>query len=289
MIRNIDIRALDGRGLSATLYEPTRGAPEAAVVILGATAVPQRFYRHIAAWLAGRGLGVLTFDYRGVGRSRIEPITDDPATMTDWAVFDVDAAIEAAEEAFAGVPVVALCHSFGGQTLGLASGASRLRGAVAVGSQLPVLADWQGWGRLRMAVLMGGVVPITARALGYIPGWMGLSEDLPAGVMTEWATWLTSEHYLLDAHPQAARQFAELDVPVHIVALTDDDFAPLSAVRTFRGVFRGATLEVKRPQDIGRQHVGHFGLFRPACDGYWPEIEHRLATFAGLEQGRLAG
>ena len=40
-------------------------SPRAVVVMAGGTGIPRQFYRHFSAFLANRGLHVITFDYRG--------------------------------------------------------------------------------------------------------------------------------------------------------------------------------------------------------------------------------
>src|SRR5688572_17803719 len=88
------IVAADGRALAGRLFVPDRQAGPA-VLVAGATAVPQEFYGRFAAFLAGRGATVLTLDYRGVGGSRhAEGPRHDPATMADWGRYDLNAAID---------------------------------------------------------------------------------------------------------------------------------------------------------------------------------------------------
>src|SRR3954467_1593181 len=68
------IRALDGFELVATLYRPGRREDrETAVLINSATAVKRGYYDPFARYLAGEGLTVLTYDYRGIGGSRPRP------------------------------------------------------------------------------------------------------------------------------------------------------------------------------------------------------------------------
>jgi len=72
----------------------------AQVVIHGATAVPQRFYRDWATHLAERGAAVLTYDHRGIGRSRRGPLGRDRVIMADRID---DAEVEIAELALPAV------------------------------------------------------------------------------------------------------------------------------------------------------------------------------------------
>ncbi|MEX0370759.1 MAG: hypothetical protein AB3N09_09025, partial [Tateyamaria sp.] len=82
----------DGADLVGRLYRPTQRA-FAAVVLNSATGVPQTFYTHFARWLASeRGMAVLTYDYRGLGRSNAGPLRKVTADMSDWGIRDQVAA-----------------------------------------------------------------------------------------------------------------------------------------------------------------------------------------------------
>ncbi len=58
---DITVPAVDGYALAATLFLP-RGRKRSAVLINSATAVSRKIYRNFAAYLAGRGCAVLTYD-----------------------------------------------------------------------------------------------------------------------------------------------------------------------------------------------------------------------------------
>ena len=92
-IRVEDVRFAAGdAALAGRLYHPA-GPARAAVVLNGATGVPQGYYRHFARWLAAeRQMACLTYDYRDFGASaRMHPRRSQ-ATMADWALADQPAA-----------------------------------------------------------------------------------------------------------------------------------------------------------------------------------------------------
>src|SRR5262249_22174902 len=89
--RPFDLVTSDGYSLGATLFAPPFPGL-APVIVNGAPAVPQGYYRRFAEFLAARGLRVLTYDYRGVGASRPAELAGFDATMTDWARLDAAAA-----------------------------------------------------------------------------------------------------------------------------------------------------------------------------------------------------
>src|SRR5205085_9724555 len=83
------LRAADGHAVGATVF----GNGPRAALIMPATGVPQSYYAKYAAYLAERGFTVLTFDYRGIGRSRDGDVRRSSARMRDWALLDAAEAV----------------------------------------------------------------------------------------------------------------------------------------------------------------------------------------------------
>jgi predicted alpha/beta hydrolase len=111
-------------------------------------------------------------------------------------------------------------------------------------------------------------------SLGYLPGWTGMGEDLPAGVAKEWAAWCQSPEYVMGAKPDARSRFAAFDRPVLFYSFTDDDYAPRPAVEALVSALSGAEITHRRlrPVDVGDQPIGHFGFFRKQfAESLWPE------------------
>jgi predicted alpha/beta hydrolase len=281
--RHLDLVASDGFSLGATLFPPSRPGL-GTVIVHGATAVPQTYYRRFAEFLASRGLRVLTYDFRGVGQSRPAELAGFAATMTDWARRDAAAAHAWVRDHHGDEPLALVGHSFGGQLLGLLDEAEDALGALLVGSQLGSLSLWPPLRRALFSTYLRAIVPAAATAFGYLPGWTGLGADLPAGVAREWAGWCLQPRYLLDSHPDAAARFAAFRRPVLLYSFSDDGYAPRRTVEALARVLAGADLEERRlgPADVGAP-IGHFGYFRPTFAArLWPEAASWLrAVLAG--------
>lgn len=273
--QDLTLDALDGRPLAATLHAPD-GPVRAAVVVLGALGVPRRYYRPFAAWLADRGVAVLTFDYRGCGESRTVPLRDDPATLLDWARLDAAAAIDLARARFG--DVWAVCHSFGGQALGLTPRGLDLAGAVVSGSANGDLSLYppalRATYRLRL-----GLLPAIVAMFGYVPGRLGVGEDLPAGVLQQWSAWCRTPDYARGALGREATHHHRIEAPLHFIDIADDTLAPARPCAGLRAWFTRAkvTHRVVEPAELGLRRVGHFGLFRPGpTELIWTEILTRV-------------
>src|SRR5579864_789429 len=203
---DIIVPAADGYALGATLFLP-RGPKRHAVLISSATATPRKIYRGFAAYLAQQGAAVLTYDYRGIGGSRLKQVIgyNQPrslvgfkATMADWAALDATAAVSWMRERYPDLPLGYVGHSFCGQMLGLLDNNTEVARALLVASQAGYWKLMAAPERYRVLVFLKLVgVPLT-RLLGYAPGWSGLGEDLPKEVFLQWTRWVMSPRYLFD-------------------------------------------------------------------------------------------
>jgi predicted alpha/beta hydrolase len=262
------IPALDGLPLGASLF-PAAGEPVATVLVVPATGVARRLYDAFARHLAARGLSVVTWDWRGTGDSRPANLRGFEATMAGWARLDLAGVIAWAAAREPRLPLLAVGHSFGGQSLGLAPGAHELAGAVTVASQNGFWGHWPRPRRYALAVLWHLVMPLLAHTLGYFPSRkLGLGEDLPRGVALEWARWCRSPEFLGDWAGHRA-----LAIPLLAIGIDDDTFAPPAAVDALHRNYVAARLERRQlaPAALGLDAIGHFGFFKPGLPAVWDD------------------
>jgi predicted alpha/beta hydrolase len=258
----VEFPARDGYRLAGTLYWP--GTPNGrAVLFNGAVGVRQEFYGAFAAFLAERGFTALTFDYRGIGLSRREPVRHCKARIRDWAELDTSAALEALARAAPDARLYVVAHSFGGNGLGLVHGIERLSGAVFVGVQSGYWRHWSGLGRAGMWFLTHALLPGMARFLGYVPASVfGQGEDLPEGVAREWASWCRHPRYAPGV--TGAPGYRRLTAPIRSYLITDDGYAPRAATEAILRECPSAPSEIivadSSSYEGGR--IGHFGFFR---------------------------
>ena len=275
----LSLTTQDDVRLGATLYTPDAAVvSQGTVLIHGATAVPQRYYAKFARYLAAQGIAVLPYDYRGVGASRPRSLRHFEAKMTDWAV-DAEAAHAFLRSERPG-PLAIVAHSFGGQMVGLLDAYREAKGALFVGSQFGSFRHFPMPSRLRVEFAMRALIPAASAVLGYVPGKLGLGEDLPGGVAKEWAQWCLHPEYLLGHQPDAQARFDAYRVPSLYYSFSDDDFAPKGGVRAMLSKLRGAPLMHKRlrPSDFGGKAIGHFGFFRPRFEeSLWKEAKTFLS------------
>jgi predicted alpha/beta hydrolase len=279
-----DIRfpAGDGYSLAATLFLPHKRR-RGAVLINSATAVPRKIYKGFATYLASRGFVALTYDYRGTGDSRPETLVGFKASMTDWAVKDVAAAINWMRERYPALPLAYVGHSFGGQALGLAPNNSQVKRALLIASQAGTWKLIASPERYRVFALLNFVARPMTLIKGYAPGNMGLGEDLPRDVMLQWIRWVNSDRYFFsDKGLAELSNFPDYHGALCALCFSDDPWATRPAVELLCSGFTGTKPDIQTidPSTSGADKIGHFGFFRDVHrDTLWKSAGDWLRTW----------
>lgn len=248
------------------------------VLLHPATAVTQQFYQAFAVYLSGLGLHVLTYDYRGTGRSRPARMRDANASMADWMEDDVGAVTRWAGARFPGLPLLAIGHSVGGHAIALSSASSALRAGVMIASHAGVTRTIRGLAeRARVWGVMRVLTPVLCAVYGYMPGRrLGLGEDLPAPLMRQWSRWSRLPRYFYDDPAmQASERAARVHLPLLVLGFDDDPWANPGAIDLLLEPLLNARIERRHiaPSAVGVPHIGHMGFFRQRCaDALWPQV-----------------
>jgi len=287
LIQDTSFPARDGYTLAATVFAPAQ-APRGAVLINSATAVPRKIYRGFAAYLAEQGQTVLTYDYRGIGGSRPRSLRGFAVRMRDWAALDVAAAIDHMRSVWPKLPLGVVGHSFGGQALGLAPNNDQVSRALFVAAQAGYWRLFHSPEKYRVYTMMRLIGAPIARVLGYVPGRLGIGEDLPRDVFLEWTGWVMRPRYFFDdATLTALENFPRYRGALRAICLTDDPWATAPAVDLLCSGFTGTVPERIdiRPADVGAAKIGHFGFFRGEHrDSLWRDAAAWLAAYSAASR-----
>jgi predicted alpha/beta hydrolase len=239
--------------------------------------IPAARYRRFARYLAGTGLPVLTYDYRGVGHSRPAALRGFRASVEDWAEYDLAGAISWVRTRFPGAELTGIAHSFASLLVGGAANSGEQARLVLVGAHTGYYGDYLKRYRVPMTAVWHGLMP--ARRLG-------LGEDLPAKIALQWAGRRSPELRPAGTMPGFERVQALLDRcaalqrPALLVSISDDAFATAAGTRRllsyYPRLFPLQYLEFT-PADAHVERIGHFGLFgRNAGTALWPRLLERL-------------
>ncbi|MEO8608494.1 MAG: alpha/beta fold hydrolase [Chloroflexota bacterium] len=261
---DLTIPASDGFELAATLFEPAQDNGRL-VLINSAMAVKRGYYRKYAAFLAEHGFTTITYDYRGIGGSRPASLRGFKAYLWQWGAQDLDGLIAWIEVRYPSYKLLVVSHSVGGQIIGLTARNTRVAGMFGVAVQSAYWRLWSGFWRWRTFFIWYALIPVLARLLGYIPGKLGIGEDLPAGVALDWAHGGRCPKYILDLYCGTQHDhFVAFAAPFVDYSFSDDHYAPYETVKSLLTFYPNAVKTHKhlQPSDIGTQSIGHFGFFR---------------------------
>jgi len=270
-----DIVCQDGVRLGGHLWSRTGGSNCGKIVINPATGVLARYYHAYAQFLADHGFAVLTYDYRGIGRSRPKQLRGCGYRWADWGERDFAAALGFLHAHAPHGPTLVVGHSIGGFLPGFARNASLIDRMLTIGAQYAYWRDYAATHRLPLLLKWHLAMPVLTAICGYFPGRkLGWLEDLPAGVARDWSF---RQARMELSHPQRTRQdilrrFAAVTAGILAVAVTDDEIGTETAVRRALRYYENVNpMEVAlSPSDLGLDRIGHFSLFhkRHAVD-FW--------------------
>ena len=275
MPADIRIMAADGQLLHGTVYAPN--TPHTWLLINSAMGVRRRFYRHLAEYLVGRDIGVVTYDYRGIGDSTLRVPHAPGVRLEDWGRKDFPAMLDWLRATRDPVRVVVLGHSVGGQLLGITPEVCEVDALVGVATQAGHWRHWSGVERVGVFGFWYAAIPALTALCGYFPASrLGLGQDLPAGIARQWAEWGRDRDYIRSATVGPQPQFYD-DVRCRLrtYQVERDRLAPERAIRAWHDWFPNAEREfvnLGSHNPAGRK-IGHFGFFDPAIGaGEWPAL-----------------
>ncbi|TNF25201.1 MAG: alpha/beta fold hydrolase [Deltaproteobacteria bacterium] len=255
----------DGVPLAATRYVPA-GPARGAVFIAPAMAVPQTFYRAFSSWLAGAGFEVMTYDYRGMGRSLRGPMRKVDADILTWAERDTVAALDAFSAEIGELPLTWMAHSLGGQIIPFVANHGRADKIVTIASGTGYWRYNAPPTRRKVGLFWWGLVPLLTPLFGYFPGKrLGVVGDVPKGAIRQWRAWCMNPEYAVGVLGDTARaKFAAVETPIACLSFTDDEMMSERSIASLHGFYTSAPQTARHlaPADLGVKRIGHFGGFR---------------------------
>jgi predicted alpha/beta hydrolase len=275
MSTEVRISAGDGHPLQMTTYGPADARTW--LLINSAMGVRRRFYRHLAGHLAGQGIGVVTYDYRGMGDSLVDGAQAAPVRLEDWGRKDFPAVLGWLRENHAPARVVVLGHSVGGQLFGIQPGIRDVDALVGVATQSGHWRHWDGLERAKVFALWYLAIPLLTVLPGAFPAArLGLGQDIPNGVARQWAEWGRDPDYIRSPTVGPQPQFhADVRCRLRTYRIEDDHLASERASRAWHDWFPNADRELINlgARNGAGQKFGHFGFFDPNIGaGEWPGL-----------------
>lgn len=272
----------DGQALAARLFEASGGARRGVTVVVApGTAIPQRFYRSFAEYLAESGFDTVTFDFRAVGESVVADIRKTESTYVHWGTLDLPAVLDMCRDRFPDQPIYIVGHSAGGWLLSINPRHREVSGLLAISSMSGYWRDIGRPDRYKQLVTWVAIVPVVTKLWGYVPGRFGLGHDMPSSHLRQWARWCLDPKFMFgDPEIQSLDVTAEYGGRLGVVLVEDDNWARPRAVRAVYDRFVRAETDYIEvgPAMTSGQEIGHFGFFRSRFrDSLWPLAHAWLA------------
>ncbi len=271
----LTIVAADGRALAARWW-PGAQASTRSVIFLSALAAPQAYVRSVAGYLAHKGWGVLSFDYRSVGGSRDASI-DKIVTIDDWVNQDLPAAEAEARRRSGSRFLAVIAHSIGGQLFGQSEIRHTIDAALFISAQRGIPRLYSGGSRFRIEYAYWSFC-VLIHTLGYLPvSKLTLPETCSGEALLQWIRWGRKEVFTDARGVNVEPRFADYSGPLTAVTIAGDDgYAPARAVEALTALYTSARVkrEVVDPKDFSVNSLGHFGFFHPrAPRRLWAQAE----------------
>lgn len=157
------------------------------ILIAPATGITTNFYHFFAEWLAEQGYDVLTFNFRGIGKSLHGTLRNSKANIIQWGQLDLPTAIDFLLKSTNKNQIILLGHSAGGQLTGIIPNYYKIAKVLAISCSSGNLKGLKGRTKLLAPIMFKGLFPLAYYTLGYGPTHLiGMGENLPKNVAKQW-------------------------------------------------------------------------------------------------------
>ncbi|NUF85679.1 alpha/beta hydrolase family protein, partial [Acinetobacter seifertii] len=256
------ITCKDGYQLAAQFYPAQEKKADYPILICPATGITKNFYHSFAAWLSQQGHDVLSFDFRGIGESLHGTLKQSSASITDWGIFDIPAAIDALLFKTGADQVILIGHSAGGQLLGVVPNYNKVAKVIAVACSTGNIKGLKGKTKFLAPVMFNLIFPISSLVKGYgATQFIGMGENLPKKVAQQWREFCSHPGYVKNAIGKTIFHDFHSEIQCSITAIwaDDDEIATKCNVKELLSLYPNANKKMieLNPKDLGYKSIGH--------------------------------
>ncbi|ENW05115.1 alpha/beta fold hydrolase [Acinetobacter beijerinckii] len=276
------ISCKDGYQLAAQHYSaPLQEDKPYPILICPATGITKTFYNSFAEWLNQQGFAVLSFDFRGIGQSLHGKLKDSNASINDWGLLDIPAAIESLINLTHAEKVIIIGHSAGGQLLGINPNYHKVAKVLAIAGSTGHVKGLKGKTKLLAPVMFNVIFPVSSFLKGYgATQFIGMGENLPKNVAKQWAEFCSQPGYVMNAIGKSIFDdfHNEIQCPITSFWATDDEIATQANVKDLLRLYPNAQTNFieLNPKQYGYQKIGHMLMFKKSHQKLWPVLATEL-------------
>lgn len=275
-MQSLAFTSKDGQVLQGFRFEP-QCLSKGWIIIAPAMGITEVYYRPLANWLAAQGYTVVTFDYRGVGVSRQQPLRFQQHNILDWAQYDCSAVLAEVLHQSSPEPIFWLGHSLGGQIFPLVEQIGQVHKVITVSSGTGYWRHNAPPLKHKALLFWYLIMPLATVLFGYFPGKkLGMVGDLPKNVIRQWRRWCLHPEYCVGVESNRVRvKFKQLQMSINSLAFTDDEMLSMRNMQDLQALFGSNKKQLTAidPQSFGVAKIGHLGFFRHEFAGsLWPQL-----------------
>ena len=282
LFETLDINCEDGYCLSGRFYPQQKPSKKHfPILICPATGITQHFYQAFAEWLTTHGYNVLSFDFRGIGRSLHGPLNQSKASIVHWGQLDIPAAIDTLLCKTQADQVILVGHSAGGQLLGIVPNYKKVAKVIAVSGSTGHIQGLKGKTRLLAPVMFNLIFPLARMTKGYGPTQViGMGENLPKDVAQQWAQFCSKPGYVINAIGKTVFEdyHTQIHCPITSIWASDDEIATEANVKDLLRLYPNADTQMieLKPKSYEHKVIGHMLMFKKSHQNLWPVIEQHF-------------
>lgn len=263
--QELKITAKDGYDLAITLREP-KEKRKGIVQIQGGMGLPQQLYGNFANYLTENGYATVTFDYRGVGKSRPSKLKGFKADIIDWAELDMTGVFDWIIKKYPDDKKIIIAHSIGGALLGLMKNTKKIDQAFLISSSTAYWKDMGTRFKLTQVPVLNFLTLLHTSVFGYVKlKKLKLGEDIPKDVALRWRKWSRAKNYFEDDLKQSGKLhlYDEVKIPLTSIQIADDPIANRLTSNKLLAYYKKAKIKVCDvvPKELGVKKIGHIGFF----------------------------
>jgi predicted alpha/beta hydrolase len=263
--QNITIQVENNYKISATLREP-KNERKGIIQIHSGLGIPQEFYSNFAIFLTKNGYTTLTFDYRGIGKSKPKTLKGFDATLRDFGYKDMTGVFTWVIENYPNDKKIIVAHSMGGQLIGLMKNNEKIDQLFLIGASTGYWKDMTKPYNWKVFPIWYLFVPISTFLFGYaVSKRIKQGEDLPKRVALEWKKWCTNPNYFENEFGKTLSPlyFDKITIPIKSIQISDDPIANKITSNKLLKYYKNAEIFIDRisTKELNVKKIGHFGFF----------------------------
>jgi predicted alpha/beta hydrolase len=206
---------------------------------------------------------------------------DSNASINDWGLLDIPAAIETLLNRTQAEKIIILGHSAGGQLLGINPHYNKVAKVVAIAGSTGHVKGLKGKTKLLAPLMFNVIFPVSSLFKGYgATQFIGMGENLPKNVAKQWAEFCSKPGYVMNAIGKSIYNdyHQEINCPITSIWASDDEIATRANVKDLLRLYPNATTHLieLNPKQYGYKQIGHMSMFKKSHHKLWPILENEL-------------